>query len=385
MYAKARFITSDRILSGVVSVTAARPIARTPHSIRTRAAALVLIIPALTLLGVNSTPPATSAESSPPLIGIQLLEAPANAIDDPRAHIYIVDHTAPGTVLHRKIRVTNSGTSAQPVSVYAAGAKIVNETFTGDAGRDQNELSSWTSISPEVKSVPAKGASDTEVTITIPSDAAPGERYGVVWVEAASPPDQGGAITAVSRVGIRLYVSVGIGAPPAANFTITELAATRSAQNELTVNAMVKNTGGRALDITGSLTLSNGPGGLNAGPFTVTLGSTIALGTTEPVNVVIDSRLPAGPWTAEFKLKSGLVEQTATGKLTFPLHGSGPSVAAHSTNPTSSWFLLVGSILGMIGVGIFFVWLISRRRRVRTSQPGHVPLRSAISRHRAVG
>src|SRR5437762_204087 len=84
---------------------------------------------------------------------------------------------------------------------------------------------------------------------------------------STSPPDTGGGITQVSRVGIRLYISVGAGGPPAAAFTIDTLTAQRSADGAPTVVAAVQNTGGRALDMNGSMELRNGPGGLSAGPY----------------------------------------------------------------------------------------------------------------------
>ena len=120
------------------------------------------------------------------------------------------------------------------------------------------------------------------MTITVPSDAAPGEQYGVVWAEARSAPVAGGGVIQVSRVGIRLYVSVGPGGAPAADFTIDSLTANRSADGQPTVLATVHNTGGRALDMSGTLQLLAGPGGLSAGPFPATLGTTLAIGDTEP-------------------------------------------------------------------------------------------------------
>jgi len=52
------------------------------------------------------------------------------------------------------------------------------------------------------------------------------------------------------------------------------------------VRASVHNTGGRALDMNGTLQLLAGPGGLSAGPFPATLGTTPAIGDTEPVSIV---------------------------------------------------------------------------------------------------
>src|SRR6185503_18960402 len=109
--------------------------------------------------------------------------------------------------------------------------------------------STWTSISPSEPDVPAGGKVTATVNIKVPRDAAPGEQYGVVWAEVRAAPLAGGGVTQVSRVGIRLYLSVGPGGPPAANFTITSLTATRASDGRPTVQASVHNTGGRALDM----------------------------------------------------------------------------------------------------------------------------------------
>ena len=52
------------------------------------------------------------------------------------------------------------------------------------------------------------------MTIAVPRDAAPGERYGVVWAEVRAAAPAAGGITQVSRVGIRIYLSVGPGGRP---------------------------------------------------------------------------------------------------------------------------------------------------------------------------
>ena len=79
--------------------------------------------------------------------------------------------------------------------------------------------------------------------------------------------------------------------------------------------------------------LSDGPGGLSAGPFDANLGTTLATGATGPVTVHLDERLPAGPWTARITLRSGLVERSAHATVTFPVAGAGPAVRATSDRP----------------------------------------------------
>jgi hypothetical protein len=109
--------------------------------------------------------------------------------------------------------------------------------------------------------VPAYGRVTANVTIRVPRDAAPGQQYGVVWAETRSvAPDKGG-VTEVSRVGIRLYVSVGPGGAPPPDFTIDTLTAGRTPDARPMLLAAVHNTGARALDLSGTLSLRNGLAG----------------------------------------------------------------------------------------------------------------------------
>jgi hypothetical protein len=84
------------------------------------------------------------------------------------------------------------------------------------------------------------------------------------------------------------------------------------------VLAKVHNTGGRALDMSGSLRLADGPGQLTAGPFDATVGTTLGIGQTAPVTVMLDPSLPVGPWKATLELRSGLLRRKVEGTLTFP-------------------------------------------------------------------
>jgi CheY-like chemotaxis protein len=306
-------------------------------------------------------------------IGIRLVDAPVSAREDPRARVYIVDHLNPGTVITRRIEISNTTASTARIALYPAAASIDKGSFLGGAGHAVNDLSTWTAIAPSEPDVPADGKLMATVTITVPADAAPGEQYGVIWAEARSADSGGGGVTQVSRVGIRLYVSVGPGGAPAANFSIDSLTAERSASGEPTVVASVHNTGGRALDMNGSLELKGGPGGLSAGPFPASLGTTLAIGATEPVTIVLDKALPAGPWDARITLKSGLVEQSASAIITFPATGSAAAVA---TNAKKSG--LPKTALALVGAGVVLVLaLIAFRRRASGPVRSRAMLREA--------
>src|SRR5213076_2151068 len=95
----------------------------------------------------------------------------------------------------------------------------------------------------------------------------------------------GGAANVVNRVGVRVYLSVGEGEEPVSDFTIDALTARRDEDSVPIVETTVTNTGGRAIDLAGSLSLANGPGSLNAGPFDVQIGTTLAPGDSAPAQV----------------------------------------------------------------------------------------------------
>ena len=325
---------------------------------------------ALVITGVTTVPTGASAASSGPAyraadtgsIGIRLLDAPVSAGNDPRAQVYIVDHLAPGTIIHHRIEVTNTTASTAHILLYPAAASIANGSFLGAAGHTPNDLSTWTSVSPGAPDVPAGGHVTATVTISLPRDAAPGEQYGVVWAEARSAPIAGGGVIQVNRVGIRLYVSVGPGGPPAANFTIVSLTAIRAADGQPTVQASVHNTGGRALDINGSLGLSGGPGGVSAGPFPAILGTTLAIGDTQLVTIALDKQLPAGPWDARITLRSGLLERSARATITFPAAGAAPSVIT-SSNPPGWLYPAIAGLVALLLVAILVLLVVLWRRR----------------------
>jgi len=337
------------------------------HALVALAAAAVGAVPT----SAASTP--LSSAPQPPQagsLGLRLVDAPAIARNDPRAQIYIVDHLAPGTVINRQIEVSNTTASTAHIILYPSAASIDKGSFLGASGHTPNDLSTWTSVFPGASDVPAGGRVVSTVTIAVPTDAAPGEQYGVVWAETRSAPTASGGVIQVSRVGIRLYLSIGPGGPPAANLTIDSLTAKRSPDGRPLVVAAVHNSGGRALDLNGSLQLSAGPGGLSAGPFLATLGVTLAIGDTEPVIIALDKRLPAGPWDVQITLRSGLLERSAHATITFPAAGASASIntttARHGWVPPLSAHLAVDFIL--VGLAVLIV-LVVRRQSRRAGRP----------------
>lgn len=330
--------------------------------LRTVLAALALIVVVVAPASASSAAPKPASRAADVGgIGLRLVDVPAAGSDDPRAQLYVVNHLAPGTVIERRIEISNTTASAARIVLYPAAATIERGSFLGAEGHTPNELSTWTSILPGAMDLRAGDREMATVTITVPSDAASGEQYGVVWAETRSAPSNGDGVTQVSRVGIRLYISVGLGGAPAADFTIDSLTAERSTDGTPMVVATVHNIGGRALDMNGTLELLGGPGGLNAGPFPAILGTTLAIGETEPVTIALDEQVPAGPWEAVIILRSGLLERTARATITFPESGSAAPVAIASARPGWLYPAVAAAAVVLLGIG---TPLVVRRRRL---------------------
>jgi hypothetical protein len=290
-------------------------------------------------------------------VGIRLLDVPAGTAADPRALLYIVDRLAPGAEITRRIELANTSAAAAHVGLYSAAASVQDGSFLGADAHTANELSTWTAVDPGVSEVAAGGRAIATVTVRVPSDASPGERYAVVWAETQATPTNGG-VTQIGRVGIRLYISIGTGAAPAASFTIDSLTASRS--NGLpTVTASVRNAGGRALDMSGTLELVAGPGGLNAGPFAATLGTTLGIGESEPITINLDERVPDGPWSAELTLHSGLLTESVRATITFPASGSAPAVSTAAPPPLKSLPIAAAYVMLLAGATIVLILRIT--------------------------
>jgi hypothetical protein len=281
---------------------------------------------ALSLLAAI-TVPASSALASLPhkpfavsgSIGIRLVDAKTDSPNNPLARSYIVDRLAPGTTVRRQVEIVNSTRSTANVGVYpAAAASVRGGQFGFAPGHSRNELSSWTSPSKALLRLPPGATAFDTLTIKVPKKASSGERYAVIWAEVSAPAPATGGVKIVNRVGIRMYLAIGPGGAPPSNFTIASLTAKRSATGQPLVVAEIHNSGQSTLGISGTLTLSNGPGGLSAGPFPVNLKAALTPHDTEPATVQLNKVLPRGPWQAHIQLSSGLIQRAAVALIRFP-------------------------------------------------------------------
>jgi len=166
-------------------------------------------------------------------------------------------------------------------------------------------------------------------------------------------------VNEVTRVGIRLYLAVGQGGAPPTSFAITSITGHRSARGWPSVAAHVDNTGGRAVDLSGTARLSGGPGNTAAGPYTEQ--HVITLAPDQPGNVTFapPRSLPNGPWQAKVTLVSGLTTATATATIVF-------SVASQAGLSMVSW---LGIALGVLAVALAVALILAHSARERRRMP----------------
>lgn len=263
--------------------------------------------------------PAVRATTAPGSFGIRLVDVPVSAAADSRAWRYIVDFVHPGTEIRRRIAVQNNTPKAAVVRVYAGTATITHGEFVGGARQATSDLTAWTSVShPVLKLAPWATAMDL-VTIRVSPYASPGERYGVVWAQESSRASSAShlGIIEVNRVGVRIYLDVGPGGLPPTRFAITAITGGRTPGGSPEVVVSVRNTGQRAIDVGGTVSLSDGPGNFSSGLFAFQPGLTLAPGQSGQLTAVLAKTTPAGQWQANVTLRSGetMVKAHATIQL----------------------------------------------------------------------
>ncbi|MCA1711640.1 MAG: DUF916 domain-containing protein [Actinobacteria bacterium] len=335
------------------------------------ASGTVALVAAVLGASVPAAQAAPAVGECQPGLGVGLAETPSGNTD-PRASSYIVDHVKPGATFSRQFQICNGTPAAITVQLYPNAAVVQGGAFTVVEGRVANELSQWITVAPSSVTIPSGKRALARATVRVPAEASSGERYAVVLAELPAAKNAQG-VSVASRVGVRVYLDVGAGGGPRSDFTIDTLQASRRPDGLPVVTAQVHNTGGRALDMRGSLRLTEGPGGLSAGPFPATLGTTLAPGETEPVTVVLSKAITGGPWLATLSLQSGLLERRASARITFPdaAGEQAPAVTAKNLPFGKEHKLLLpvaGGLIFLLALLLLVVGLITSRRKARERQ-----------------
>ena len=332
--------------------------------------ALVAGILSLLSPAASAATSATSATSASPAttpaphgsFGVRLVDVPVSEEGNSRALRYIIDYLPTGSVIHRRILIANGEARTAHLTVYADAAYISDGLFIGYAGATPNELTRWVSVQHRAVTL-APGASVTDmITIRVPRGATRGEHYGVIWVQQSAKirargPEFG--VTEVNRVGIRLYLAVGRGGAPPTSFDITSITGRLTTVGQPVIVAHVNNTGGRAIDLSGSVRLTGGPGRTSAGPFPVQRIVTLAPGQSWNMTFAAPKSLPEGAWRATVTLKSGLTTATATTTIRFTT----TVVAQAALSEMQLIWLALGGLVAVLLIAMgWYAWQHRRRQ-----------------------
>jgi hypothetical protein len=324
----------------------------------TLAAAAGTLVPA----AAASAATGSAAWHAPQRFGVRLVDVPVSEARNPRALRYIIDHLQPGAVIHRRIRIVNQESRVAHFTVYPDAAQITHGYFVGDAGATRSELTTWVTIQHCTLTLPPHTGVMDMVTIKVPPRPTKGEHYGVIWAQQSSirRMADGFAVKEVNRVGIRMYLYIGHGGVPPANFTISAITGHRSASGRPYLTALVHNTGGLAVDLDGTLRLAGGPGGTSAGPFRAQQVTTLAPGQSWTMTFAPGPRIPTGPWTATVTLISGLTRRTATATIQFS-----------NTPITTGWTTHLPLTIAAAVILTIALLTLARRRQRRTPHTRH--------------
>jgi len=329
---------------------------------RARSGALGVL---LTILGVAlGAAPATAAvspsrEARAGGIGIRLLDVPTNALNDPRARAYIVDAVQPGATITRRVVVSNTTAATQAITLYAGGAAIVQDHFVPAA---PDELSGWTQVAPGTVSLSPGSSQTATVTITVPADATNGERYATVWAKVTVPASASQPVAQVEQVGVRIYLDVSHGMPRS-DFRIDTVTGSPAPGGTTVISAAVTDTGQRAMDLSGSVSLTSADGTIHAGPYSQDSVLTLAPGGSGTPTFTVKQALPPGAWKADLTLRSGTISHTVSGHITIGA-ASSMSIASGGGRFSRTTLLAGGGALTVLALGgvLYRSRYLSRRR-----------------------
>lgn len=330
-------------------------------------AALTAVTASIGVSAGVATAATTAPAPPPPGLGIRLLDAPEDRRDDPRARTTVVDHVAPGTTFRRAVEASNGTDEPMRVRFYARPASLQDGDFVIEE-EGAGLVPEVVTITPEETVIPPGGRVRAVAEFDVPAATPEDEYYGILLVER--PAGSGAGIQVAARAGIAVYLSVGPGGEPASDFSIATLTAAREEDGSPVVVASVRNDGARALSISGELRLTDGPGGLSAGPFAATLGTVLGLGQTAEVRLPLDERLPDGPWLATLVLRSGAVERKAEGTITFPASAGEQATAVLAKNlplreDPNILVPIAAGLLALLALLLLMTGLVTSRRRAR--------------------
>ncbi|GLZ62357.1 DUF916 domain-containing protein [Micromonospora sp. NBRC 107095] len=313
----------------------------------------------IALLGAAPAPPTPPA---PPASAATWGVAPSSA-KGPNGRPAFTYKLDPGATVTDYVAVTNHSVRPLTLNLYASDAFT-----TGQGGFDllaggqkPTDVGTWVRFTGGTVTIPSTSRVDIPFTLTVPSNATPGDHAGgiVASLAATAPDAQGNRVAVDHRVGARIYLRVSGELQPAMTVDNLRVRHTGSlnplAGGTLTATFTVRNTGN--VRLTGRPTLTV------AGPF--------GLGRRSTDGAALPEILPGGELTTTVRMTgvpplfrltvSAAVTPAAVGdQVLDPQPQSGTARATAWAVPWPQLALLV--LLALIG------WALTAARRRRARQ-----------------
>jgi len=328
-------------------------------SLRRVALPAALLTAVLTLGILGSAAPAQAAEDGPEVTwGVRTA---ASAQGDGREnYAYEAD---PGEIVEDAIIIANHDDAPLTLDIYAADGFTTSSGQLDVATRDvvPREIGAWLVPAADRVTIAPGDAVEVPFTISVPSNATPGDHAGGILTTLTSPPVEDG-VTVDRRLGIRIHLRVTGELAPTLAIEDLHLdhigTANPFATGDAVVAFTVRNTGNTRLTAGQTVALT-GPFGL----FRVDATDLADL----PELPELPELLPGESWPVEVRLTGVVPAFVLDGTVTLTPPDDAPQVTATVSTIAIPWTLLALVALMATAIG---VWIMTARRRraVRTAR-----------------
>lgn len=215
-----------------------------------------MLIIAVLLAGAFSASVAR-ADGGQPTFGLQpVLYDPSQ----PATKSYFIFDAHPGTILHNSIRVTNRGTAAGTVSLYAVDSATGQTSGTVYLSHDvvQHDVGTWITLGMQHVTLAPGQSQVVPMQVTVPATMWPGQHVGGIVAEsmASEKPSNKGTLHIRIRNLTILAVQVNLPGPQVEELTATGIQA-GGANNYQTLLVGLHNSGTTMLKPSGSLQITD--------------------------------------------------------------------------------------------------------------------------------
>ncbi|WP_083672526.1 WxL protein peptidoglycan domain-containing protein [Micromonospora sp. CB01531] len=350
----------------------------------------LLTVPALVLLGIAPPAAVPGPVPTPPPGGGAPAAAESAAVTwgvspsspkGPNGRARFAYKLDPGARLTDYVAVTNH--SARPVTLRVYASDAVTTPQGGfdllPAAQQPVDVGSWVSLTARTLTIPSSSRVDLPFTVTVPSNATPGDHAGgiVASLTSTTTDARGNQVAVDHRVGTRIYLRVTGELRPALALEDVRVHHRGSlhpfAGGEVTATATVRNTGN--IRLAGRTTArAAGPLGLNAGA-----ASGEALPEILPGHAVRATiRLSRVPPLFQLTVTTAVTPTAADGQALDPPPGTASHAVTVWAVPWPQLLLLV-----LVAGAICAFVTIRRRRRRRAARDLEQALAAAREQGRA--